>query len=90
MMIMSELTKGVDPTIKSFLEELNHSILDENEEKWTFSFNPENLSDYLNKFDLTLLEDMGSIEYRKQYMSERRNLLEGYEFYRVAFAVLDK
>jgi hypothetical protein len=33
---------------------------------------------------------MGAIEYRKQYMSERQSLLNGYEFYRVAFAELDK
>jgi len=67
-----------------------HSILDENEEKWTFGFNTQKLRDYLDKFDLTLIEDMGAIEYRKQYMSERQNLLSGYEFYRVAFAELDK
>jgi hypothetical protein len=67
-----------------------HSILEENEEKWTFGFNPEKLPDYLNKFDLTLIENMGAVEYRKQYMSERKNLLKGYEFYRVAIAEINK
>ena len=67
-----------------------NSILEKNEEKWTFGFDPEQLRDYLNKYDLTLLEDAGAIEYRKQYMSERKNLLKGYEFYRVAFAELNK
>jgi hypothetical protein len=67
-----------------------HSILDENEEKWTFGFNPEKLPDYLNKFDLTIIEDISAIEYRERYMSERKNLLKGYEFYRVAIAELNK
>ncbi len=67
-----------------------HSILDENEEKWTFGFNPQKLPDYLNKYNLTLIEDIDAIQYRKQYMSERKNLLKGYEFYRVAFAELNK
>ena len=61
------------------------TILEKNEEKWTFGFDPEKLPDYLTKYDLTLLEDVSAIEYRKQYMSERKNLLNGYEFYRVAF-----
>ena len=67
-----------------------HSILENNEEKWTFGFDPEKLPDYLNKFDLTLIEDIGAVEYRKQYMSERMNLLKGYEFYRVAIAEVNK
>ena len=67
-----------------------HSILEENEEKWTFGFKPEELPAYLNKYDLTIIEDLGAVEYRQKYMPERENLLKGYEFYRVAIAALVK
>jgi len=60
--------------------------LKESEEQWTFGFNPTELSNYLHDFNLTLLEDCGAADFRKKYMPERRNLLKGYEFYRVAFA----
>jgi methyltransferase (TIGR00027 family) len=56
------------------------------EERWTFGFNLQELSGYLAKFHLTLLEDLGAGEYRKRYMPEREALAKGYEFYRVAFA----
>lgn len=59
-----------------------------NEERWTFGFNPEELSGYLAKFHLTLLEDLGAGEYRKRYMPDRKAISKGYEFYRVAFAAL--
>jgi methyltransferase (TIGR00027 family) len=60
--------------------------LSKNDERWTFGFNPEELSDYLTKFHLTLLKDIGASEYRNKYMPNRKDLLKGYEFYRVAFA----
>lgn len=60
--------------------------LKENDEQWTFGFKPNELSDYLAKFGLTLVEDNSAIEYRDKYMPERAGLLRGYEFYRVAFA----
>ena len=60
--------------------------LSENDECWTFGFKPEELSDYLTKFRLTKLNDIGASEYRNEYMSDRKELLKGYEFYRVAFA----
>ena len=57
-----------------------------NEECWTFGFNPEELSGYLAKFHLRLLEDLGAGEYRERYMPDRGAISEGYEFYRAAFA----
>ena len=61
--------------------------LGKNDERWTFGFNPEELSDYLTKFHLTLIKDLGAYEYRHEYMPDRKELLKGYEFYRVAFAI---
>jgi methyltransferase (TIGR00027 family) len=60
--------------------------LSKNDERWTFGFNPEELSDYLTKFDLTMIKDIGASEYRNKFMPDRKGLLKGYEFYRVAFA----
>lgn len=59
--------------------------LDKLEEKWTFGFKPEELSDYLKSFDMMLIEDMGAIEYRSKYLPNRDE--KGYEFYRAAIAV---
>lgn len=54
------------------------------EEKWTFGFYPEEVSDYLKQFDLLLIEDLNATEYREKYLSDRSE--KGYEFYRVAVA----
>jgi len=60
--------------------------LKESDEPWTFGFDPDELSDYLVTFGLALLEDESAKEYRDKYMPERKGLLRGYEFYRVALA----
>ncbi|MGO9214821.1 MAG: class I SAM-dependent methyltransferase [Syntrophales bacterium] len=61
-------------------------ILSEIDEPWTFGLKPEELSDYLTKFSLTLLKDLGASQYRNIYMPDRKELLKGYDYYRVAFA----
>lgn len=65
---------------KKLLKDLNNL-----EEKWTFGFKPEELSGYLNQFDLHLTEDLGAAEYRNRYLPNRSE--NGYEFYRTAVAV---
>lgn len=60
--------------------------LGKNEECWTLGFRPEELSGYLARFHLVLLEDLGAAEYRDRYMPDRKEISKGYEFYRVAFA----
>lgn len=60
-------------------------LLKKKEENWTFGFYPEKLPGYLQTYGLTLYEDNGAVEYRKMYMPERKNLLSGFEFHRVAF-----
>ena len=64
-------------------------ILEKNEERWTLGFDPSKLSDYLKNYDLKLIENLDAVSYREKYMSDRKNLLKGYEFYRVAMAKLD-
>jgi methyltransferase (TIGR00027 family) len=61
--------------------------LRKNEECWTLGFKPEELSGYLARFHLVLLEDLGAAEYRGRYMPDRKEISKGYEFYRVALAI---
>jgi hypothetical protein len=56
------------------------------EERWTFGFRPEELPAYLAGFGMQLLKDSGAADYRQQYLPERKKILKGYEFYRVAMA----
>ena len=58
--------------------------LEKIEESWTFGFLPEQLPGYLERFGLTLVEDLGATDYRNKYLPRRSE--KGYEFYRVAFA----
>ena len=60
------------------------------EERWTFGFRPEELAGYLATFGFRLVKDSGAADYRQQYIPERREILRGYEFYRVAMAQVDK
>jgi methyltransferase (TIGR00027 family) len=56
------------------------------EERWTFGFRPEELPAYLAGFGIQLIKDSGAADYRQQYLPERKKILKGYEFYRVAVA----
>jgi len=62
--------------------------LDDIEERWTFGFCPEELPSYLDSCGMILKEDKGAAEYRQQYLPERKSILKGYEFYRVARAII--
>lgn len=61
------------------------SDLQARQEPWTFGFLPEELPAYLAKFNFSLVEDLGAVEFRNRYLSGRSE--EGYEFYRVATVV---
>lgn len=56
------------------------------EERWTCGFDPAKMSGYLASFGMELMEDADAAEYRQRYIPERKVLLKGYEFYRVAMA----
>lgn len=60
-------------------------LLKKKEENWTFGFYPEKLPNYLQTYGLTMYEDNGAVEYRNMYMPERKSLLSGFEFHRIAF-----
>src|SRR5271156_2542952 len=55
-------------------------------EPWTFGLLPQEVSDFLTTTGLRLRQDVGSCEYRAQFMGERGRHMKGYAFYRVAVA----
>jgi methyltransferase (TIGR00027 family) len=60
--------------------------LNDSGERWTFGFHPDELASYLAERGLRLVTDVGSIDYRKQYLGRSGSHLKGFEFYRVALA----
>ncbi|MDR2687273.1 MAG: class I SAM-dependent methyltransferase [Oscillospiraceae bacterium] len=61
-------------------------LLKKQGEPWTYGILPEELPALLRECGLRLLEDTGSVDYRKRYMYARGAHLDGYEFYRAALA----
>jgi len=59
--------------------------LEKLEEHWTFGFLPEELSNYLNQFNIQLFEDLGAYDYREKFLPKRAE--KGYEFYRTAIGI---
>ena len=55
-------------------------------EPWTYGILPEELPALLRGCGLALLEDTGSVDYRKRYLYSQGTHLDGYEFYRAALA----
>jgi methyltransferase (TIGR00027 family) len=55
-------------------------------EHWTFGLDPSELPDYLEHRGFRLVEDIGAAEYRARYMNANRQVIRGYEFYRIAIA----
>ena len=55
-------------------------------EPFTFGLDPRELADFLKPYGLTLIEDIGSVDYRIRYMGGNGRHLRGHEFYRVAVA----
>jgi methyltransferase (TIGR00027 family) len=55
-------------------------------EPWTFGLDPAEIPLLLRRYGLCLLKDLGSIEYRTDYLGKTRGTLRGYEFYRAALA----
>jgi len=55
-------------------------------EPWTFGLLPEEVSAFLQETGLRLRQDVGSCDYRAQFMGQRGRHMKGYQFYRVALA----
>jgi methyltransferase (TIGR00027 family) len=63
-------------------------LLQEHDEPWTFGLYPTEITGYLRARGFQLLEDIGSIEYRAQYMGQNGRHLHGYKFYRLSRACI--
>jgi methyltransferase (TIGR00027 family) len=61
-------------------------VLAEANEHWTFGFDSSELREYLAQRRFRLIDDIGSVEFRKRYLGDDPRQLRGYEFYRVALA----
>jgi methyltransferase (TIGR00027 family) len=55
-------------------------------ETWTYGIRPEELGSLMEKHNLELIEDMGSVDYRTKYLGAGGNNLKGFEFYRASLA----
>jgi methyltransferase (TIGR00027 family) len=55
-------------------------------EPWVVGFVPSELPAYLSECGLSLLDDVGSADYRRRFLNRRGNHLRGYDFYRAALA----
>jgi methyltransferase (TIGR00027 family) len=56
------------------------------QEPWTFGLDPAEIPLFLGRHGLCLLKDLGSIQYRSEYLGKHPRNLYGYEFYRAAVA----
>jgi methyltransferase (TIGR00027 family) len=55
-------------------------------EPWTFGLLPDEVSGFLATTGMRLRQDVGSSDYRAQFMGQRGRHMKGYAFYRVAVA----
>ncbi len=62
------------------------ATLQESGETWKFGLYPEKLPEYLSDRGFTLVTDVGSTEYRTQYIGSSKHILKGFTFYRAALA----
>ena len=60
--------------------------LEEIGEPWTFGLLPDEVSPFLATSGLRLRQDVGSSDYRAQFMGQHGRHMKGYAFYRVAVA----
>ena len=87
VVIFTYVDKAVIDASENFAgtEELNR-VLKNADERWTFGFHTPELGAYLNEHDFCLIEDLGSIEFRRRYLPQTKSNFYGYEFYRIALA----
>lgn len=59
-----------------------------NNEFWNFGLDPHTIKDFLATYNMELLHDLGANDYRHTYYGDKADKMKGYEFYRVAMAVV--
>ena len=63
-------------------------LLKKHHEYWNFGLDPANITGFLAAYNMELLYDAGATEYRRMYFGEKAATMKGYEYYRVAMAVV--
>jgi methyltransferase (TIGR00027 family) len=63
-------------------------LLNKIEEPWNVGLDPSYLPHFLADYNMELVYDEGAAAYRHLYFGEAANEMRGYEFYRVAMAVV--
>jgi methyltransferase (TIGR00027 family) len=64
-------------------------LLQRNNEFWNFGIDPARIKEFLAGYNMQLLHDEGASAYRRLYYGkERADKMKGYEYYRVAMAVV--
>jgi methyltransferase (TIGR00027 family) len=57
---------------------------------WIYGLDPKDMSDYLSKYNLSLIEDIGSTEMKERYMKKVNLGLDVFEIERIALAKIIK
>jgi len=63
-------------------------LLKKIKEPWNMGLDPATLPQFLAKYNMELLYDEGAEDFRRLYFGEKALQMRGYEFYRVAMAVV--
>ena len=63
-------------------------LLRNTNESWNFGIDPDKIKDFLAGYNMKLIHDANATTYRKIYFKERADKMKGYEYYRVAVAVV--
>lgn len=63
-------------------------LLRNNNEFWNFGIDPAKITGFLAGYNMKLVFDAGATEYRQMYYGERAAKMKGYEYYRVAMAIV--
>ena len=63
-------------------------LLKKIKEPWNIGLDPSYLPQFLAEYNMELVFDEGATEYRQRYFGAKAGKMKGYEFYRVAMAVV--
>lgn len=63
-------------------------LLQKNSEFWNFGIDPANIHNFLAAYNMKVIYDEGATAYRHKYFGKRAAKMKGYEYYRVAMAIV--
>ncbi len=63
-------------------------LLRKSNDFWSLGISPADIRGFLQTYDMELLEDIGTMEYRRRFFGPHADKMKGYEWYRVAVAAI--